>query len=37
MQHSEEFLAIVNAARTGVSEIDLDQACERLSKIPTPS
>ena len=34
MQHSEGFLAIVNAARTGVSEIDLDQACERLSKNP---
>lgn len=34
MQHSEGFLAIVNAARTSVSEIDLDQACERLSKNP---
>ncbi len=34
MQHSEGFLAIVNAARTGVSEIDLDQARERLAKNP---
>jgi len=31
MQHSEGFLSIVNAARTVVSEIDLDQARERLA------
>ena len=34
MQHSEGFLAIVNAARTGVSEIDLNQAGERLANNP---
>ena len=34
MQHSEGFLAIVKAARTGVSEIDLNQAGEQLANNP---
>lgn len=34
MQHSEGFLAIVKEARTGVSEIDLNQAGERLANNP---
>lgn len=34
MQHSEGFLAVVEAARPSVSEIDLDQARERLAKNP---
>ena len=34
MQHSEGFLAIVKAARTGVSEIDLNHAAERLANNP---
>ena len=34
MQHSEGFLAIVKEARTGVSEIDLNQAGERIANNP---
>ena len=34
MPHSEGFLAVVEAARPSVSEIDIDQARERLAKNP---